>query len=289
MSASTINSDLEINKRLLRAFSVESLKEIFNLTNSKERQAGLLNIILSSNSSTIINNTIFKNFSLLKQHVYIYEFAGTFNENWLDSHPSYISTQRIDRHNYIFNLLIPVTFQGFNKTKGIMENFIFHLPVQIYRKRKILIFHINILERDLASITTDKIIGASKDLKDIDILDDLLSCAQPTILIKYDLNKGVKELWKTDEIDALKVKYKNSKSTSQEIMDEDNMIKKEMPALYVSLITKPLNITTFRILKQTNMMHFFNIDPSRGYFTFNIFPKHLNGTTDLIDLVLNNN
>lgn len=289
MTASPINSDLEISKRLLRAFSVESLKEIFNLTESKERQSNLLSLILSSNSSTIINNKIFENFSLLKQHVYVYEFSGSLNQNWLDNHPSYKSTQLIDRNNCIFNLLIPVTFQGFNKTKGVMEDFIFRLPVQIYRKRNILIFHINILERDLAAITTDKIIGASKDIKDIDILDDLVSYAQPTILIKYDLNKGIKELWHIDEIDALKVKYKNSKSTSQEIMDEDNMIKKEMPALYISLITKPLNTTTFRILKQTNLMHFFNIDPSRGFFSFTIFPKHLNGTNDLIDLVLKNN
>lgn len=289
MTPLPINSDLEISKRLLRSFSVETLKELFNLTDSKERQASLLNTILISNPSKIINNKIFDNFSLLKQHVYIYEFKGIFNENWLNSHPSYISTQRLDRNNYIFNLLIPVVFQGFNKTKGIMEDFIFHLPVQIYRKRNILIFYINILERDLAAITTDVIIGASKDLKDIDILDDLVSYAKPVRLIKYDLNKGIKELWKIDEIDALKVKYKNSKSTSQEIMDEDNMIKKEMPALYVSLITKPLNITTFRILKQTNLMHFFNVDPSRGHFTFTVFPKHLNGTNYLIDLVLKNN
>lgn len=289
MNVSPINSELEINKRLLRTLSVGSLKEIFNLNDNKERQPILLNLVLSSHTTAIIRERIFTNFSLLKQHVYLYEVNGSVNYEWLDYHPSFVSKYQIDRNNSIFNLLIPVTFQGFNKTKGIMEDFIFHLPVQVQKKSNILIFHINILERDLSAITTDKIIGASKDIKDNDIIDDIVSYCQPATLMKYDLNKGIKELWDIDEIDALKVKYKNSKSTSQEIMDEDNMIKKEMPALYVSLITRPLNITTFRILKQNNLMHFFNVDPSRGYFTFTIFPKHLNGTNELIDLVLKHN
>lgn len=289
MSTPSVNSNLEINKRLLKAFSVDALKEVFNLTDSKERQAGLLNLIVSSNTEAIINHKIFQHFSLLKQHVYLYEFKGALNENWLNNHPAYISTQKINNSNWIFNLLVPVQFEGFNKTQGKIEIFDFLVPVQIHKKKTTLIIHINILERDLSTISEDKIISASRDKNDDDILKGLLEHANPIRLIKLDLNKGIKALWHTDEIDALKVKYKNSKSTSQEIMDEDNLIKKEMPALYASLITKPLGITTFKVLQQTNLINYFIIDPSRGFLNFAIFPKHLNGINDLIDLVLTNN
>lgn len=289
MSTPSINSNLEVNKRLLKAFSVDALKEVFNLTESKERQAGLLNLIARSNTEAIINDKIFSHFSLLKQHIYIYEFKGVLNENWLNNHPAYISTKKINNSNYIFNLLVPIQFEGFNKTKGKIEVFDFLVPVQIHKKKTILIIHINILERDLSTISEDKIISASRDKNDEDILKGLVEYANPVRLIKLDVNKGIKALWHADEIDALKVKYKNSKSTSQEIMDEDNLIKKEMPALYSTLITKPLGITTFRVMKQNNLVHYFNIDPSRGFLNFSIFPKHLNGINDLIDLVLTNN
>jgi hypothetical protein len=289
MTQTDINSSIEINKRLLKAFSVEALKEVFNLNESKERQAGLLNNIITSNSTAIINDTIFKHFSLLKQHVYLYEFKGVLADNWLDKHPAFVSMQKITNSLSIVNLLCPIKFEGFNKTQGVMDSFEFLVPVQIHKKKTIVTIHINILERDISTITTDKILSTTRDIYDEDIINEIVPFSGAVQLFKYDLNKGIKKLWNDDEVDALKVKFKKAKSTSQEIMDEDKMIKKDMSLVYNELIKTPLRITTFKILKQKKLVNFFVVDPSLGIFYFSIFPKNLNGINDLIDLVLTNN
>ncbi|AOW10034.1 hypothetical protein [Flavobacterium gilvum] len=289
MNVTNINSTSEIDKRLLKAFSVESLKVIFNLTDSKERQAGLLKSIINSNSKKIIYKTVFKHFSLLKQHVYLYEFKGALADNWLNNHPAFINTEKVTNSHSIFNLLIPVKYEGFNKTKGIIETFDFLVPVQIHKKKTILIIHINILERDISTITPDKILSPTRDINDEKILEGIFPFANPVHLFKYDLNKGIKELWHNDEIDALKVQFKKAKSTSLEVMDEDNLIKKDMLLVYNELIKTQLRSTTFKILKKKNLVNFFIVNPSSGIFSFSIFPQYLNGINDLIDLVLTNN
>ena len=50
-----INSSVEINKRLIKAFSVSALKEVFNLNEYKEKQAELVERIIETTSVTIIN------------------------------------------------------------------------------------------------------------------------------------------------------------------------------------------------------------------------------------------
>lgn len=289
MSVSKINSSEEINKRLLKAFSVETLKVVFNLTDSKERQAGLLNLISRTNTPNIIYKTVFDNFSLLKQYAYLYEFSGALNDNWLDKHPAFINSQKINGSYSIFNLLVPVKYEGYNKTQNLVEEFQFLVPVQIHKKKTVLIIHINLLERDIATITSDKILSPSRDLNDDAIIKTIIPFANPVTLYKYDLNRGIKHLWDIDEIDALKVKFKKAKSTSHEVMDEDNLIKKEMPTLYSELIKTPLRQTTFFVLKQRNLLNHFVVDPSAGVFNFSVFPPHLNGINDLIELVLKNN
>lgn len=289
MSTSTINSNLEVYKRLLKSFSVESLKTIFNLTNSKERQAGLLISITNTHTTKILNDIIFDNFSLLKQYVYVYEFKGVLKDDWLDKYQGFISRQKLTNSHSIFNLLVPIVYEGYNKTKGSMEQFNFLVPVQIHKKKTVLTIHINILERDISTITKDKIIGATRDLNDEAILKTIIPFANPINLFKYDLNKGIKYLWHIDEIDALKVKFKKNDSTSHEVMDAGKLIKKQMPLLYAELIKTPVRHTIFSILKQQNLVNHFAIDPTLGIINFSVYPPYLNGTNDLIDLILANN
>ncbi|OCB73640.1 hypothetical protein B0A79_19990 [Flavobacterium piscis] len=288
--STTINSELEIDKRLLKAFSVESLKAVFNLTESKERQAGLLNIISRSYTTDDLYSIVFEHFSLLKQYVYLYEFKGALDDEWLDKHPSFISKQKISNSHSIFNLLIPVTYEGYNKTQRDVQEFNFLVPVQIHKKKNILSIHINLLERDIATITSDTILSPRRDINDEKILASITPYANPTHLYKYDLNKGIKKLWHENEIEAMKVKFKKAKSTSQEVMDESDFgIKKEMPKEYAELIKTPIRQTTFRLLEKENLVNFFVVDPTTGIFNFSVYPPYLNGINDLIDLVVKNN
>ncbi|MDQ6531175.1 hypothetical protein [Flavobacterium sp. LHD-85] len=289
MSTPNINSNIEVYKRLLKAFSVESLKTIFNLSDSKERQAGLLINITNTHNVATLNKIIFDNFSLLKQYVYVYEFKGVLTDTWLDKHPAFINSQKITNSHSIFNLLVPIVYEGYNKAKGTIDKFNFLVPVQIHKRKTVLTIHINILERDISTITTDKIIGATRDLNDEAILKTIVPFANPINLFKYDLNKGIKYLWDIDEIDALKVKFKKNDSTSHEVMDAGKLIKKQMPVLYAELIKTPIRHTIFRILQRQNLVNHFAIDPSLGIINFSVYPPFFNGTNDLIDLILVNN
>lgn len=289
MSTVDINCEIEVNKRLLKAFSVESLKTIFNLKDSKKRQADLLTTIVATHTTSQLYDIVFNHFSLLKQYVYVYEFKGSLNDDWLNNHTSFVNTNKSTRNHSIFNLLVPISYEGYNKTKGEIDYFNFLLPVQIHKKKNIITIHINILERDISVLTTDKILGAKRDLNDIAIINTIVPFAQPIPLIKYDLNKGIKYLWENDEIDALKVQYKKDSSTSLETMDAGMLIKKHMPVLYSELIKTPIRETIFKILIKKNLVNYFAINPTYGIINFSVYPQYLNGTNDLIDFVLQNN
>lgn len=284
-----INSSVEINKRLIKVFSVSALKEVFNLNEYKEKQAELLERVIETTSVTIINQTVFNNFSLLKQHVYLFDFLGIIADSWLDNHPYFHSKNKISSSHSVYNLLFPVTIEFFNKTSRTIQNIQFIIPVQINKKNTKLIIHINILERDVSAIIEDKVISTTRDFNDDTILNSIIQSANPARLTKSDLNKGIKKLWENDEVDAFKVKFKKSKSTSMEIMDEDKLLKRDMPAVYNELIKTPLIQTTFKVLKQNNLLNYFVVDPTKGVFYFSIYPQHHNGINDLIDLVLTNN
>lgn len=284
-----INSSVEINKRLIKAFSVSALKEVFNLNEYKEKQAQLVERIIETTSVKIINQTVFNNFSLLKQHVYLFDFLGVIADSWLDNHPYFHSKNRISSSHSVYNLLFPVTIEFFNKTSRTIQNIQFVIPVQINKKNTKLIIHINILERDVSAIIEDKVISTTRDFNDDTILNSIIQSANPARLTKSDLNRGIKKLWKDDEVDAFKVKFKKSKSTSMEIMDEDKLLKRDMPTVYKELIKTPLIQTTFKVLKQNNLLNYFVVDPTKGVFYFSIYPQHHNGINDLIDLVLTNN
>lgn len=285
-----MNSQPELLKRLIKAFSVNALKEVFNLVEPKGRQADFINQIVQSNSEKIIKDTLFRNFSLLKQHVYTYDCKGTFSSDWLLKHPSLYSTFDITKSHKIYNLLYLTTFEFYNKTKAYTQEIQFYTPVQVVQKGTKLIVHVNILERDISTIIEDKVVRTNRDVNDDVILEDISKSLPLTVSItRADLNRGIKKLWDDDEIDALNVKYNNARSISSENMNEQYLVKAEYPEKYAVLIKTPLSHTTFKVLKAKNLINFFKVDPTRGTFSFAVFPQNQAGINELIDLVLKHN
>jgi len=285
-----MNSQHELLKRLIKAFSANALKEVFNLVEPKGRQADHISQIVQSNSEKIIKDTLFANFSLLKQHVYTYDCKGSFSTNWLLNHPSLYSIFDLSKSHKIYNLLYLTTFEFYNKTKAITQEIQFYTPVQVVQKGTKLIVHINILERDISTIFKDKVVRTNRDVNDDIILENISKSLPLTLSIaRADLNKGIKKLWDDDEIDALNVKYNNARSISSENMNEQYLVKAEYPEKYDVLIKTPLSHTTFKVLKAKNLINFFKVDPTRGTFSFAVFPQNQAGITELIDLILKHN
>ncbi|WP_298143911.1 hypothetical protein [Flavobacterium sp.] len=237
-----INSVDEVYKRMIKAFSVGTIKEIFNLTEYKERQQQLVNRIVETNTKAQIETAIFNNFSLLKQHVYVYNYIGVLPANYMSANPYLKSINKVNNNHTIYNFLFPTTFAFFNKGTNEVNSIDFIIPVQIHKNGTKLLVFTNILERNLASIISDKVVAVTRDVKDDTILNNFVeSTIQHKVqLTKCDLNRGIKKLWADDEVDAFKVKFKKHNSTSSEIMDEDKLLKKDMPDVYKELIKTPL-------------------------------------------------
>ncbi|OPB95900.1 hypothetical protein BAS10_09705 [Elizabethkingia meningoseptica] len=282
------NTKKDLKERLLKSLSVKSSKQIFSLNDSSNIQAKLIENIIDTHTDSQIITMFFEHFSLLKQHIYVYNFKGTFNRNWLDSHPAFISKSKNSKYN-IFNLLFLTTFSYINGISGGYESLQFYQPVQVVQQGTLVIVKINILERDISSLVKSKIYNKSRDYDETKILDELLKFDHSLHFTKQDLNKGMKDLWHNDFIDALKVKFKKSKSTSTDIMDENNLYKKTYPTEYKELVKSPLNTSCFIYLQGNNLVNNFVCDPTEGTFSFSTYPPIMNGVNDFIDLVLNKN
>jgi hypothetical protein len=290
MSGNPLNTIPEQYKRLLKAFSVNALKSIFNLNEFKETQPNLINRIMESGNVAALTQTVFDNFSLLKQHVYTYDFRGSVPANFLSAHPYFKSTSTAGGQQ-IYNLMFPVIVDFYNKDSKAEESIDYLLPVQIRRRGTCFIIAINILERDISSLLDNKIVGVKKNTEDIDILNSFTESARPhnIQLSPCDLNRGIKDLWHTDDIDASKAKVRMAKSVRTEALHEDLLLKRDMHPEYLNIIKDSVGTTTFKVLKENHSVDAFVVDPTKGIFNFAVFPKQHLATSDLVDLILSKN
>ncbi len=284
-----INSESEIITRTLQAFSVNDLKEIFNIDSSIRLQKDVIYNILKGNNEKSIKNLLFKNFSLLKQHIYFYELQGEVPNDLLLKHPFLCDTEVKQRGHTIYHFLFVEQYGIFNVDTSKIHSITFHRPVKVEVKGLKAIISVNILERDLSSILNARAINVNRKSNDNDIINSITTFDKSLFFIKEDLNKGVKYLWTNDYIDAYKVKFKKSKSTSSETMDEDHLVKKQMPELYAEIMKSPLDTTVFKYLKSDEYVKHFTANPREGIISFNTFPNSNNGIDEIIKLIVKNN
>lgn len=281
MTENPLNTKSEKYKRLLKAFSVNSLKVIFGLEEYKERQPELINLVMEKYSEAEISKAVFDNFSVLKQHVYIYDFRGTLPSDLLTNHPYIESIEKLGSDR-LYNLIFPISVDFYNKDTKAEEQVDFLVPVQIRQKGTRFIVGINILERDISALIDCKVVGVKRNLEDIDILSDFAESTRPLILSPCDLNKGIKELWDNEEIDASKTRVMMAKALRTATLHEDFLLKRDLNDEYLEVIKDPIGRTTFQVLKDEHSLDAFVSDPTKGIVYFAVFPKQYLATTDLI-------
>ena len=284
-----LNSEEEISNRLLQALSVNDLKEIFTIDSSIRNQRDIISAVLAGNTDSIIKNQIFKNFNLLKQHIYFFDLKGKITDNTFENHPFLYEVEVKSRSHKIFYFLFKEDFTFYNVDAGAIQTLSFFRPVKVTIKGLSAIIAVNILERDISLIIKGNILGQNRKSNDIDILNSITTHDKIFIYIKRDLNKGIKFLWENDTIDAYKVKFKKSKSTSSEVMDEDKLIKKHLPELYKEIMKNPLDTTVFKYLLQDDLIKHFTANPREGIISFNTYPASVDGIETVIKLIVDNN
>lgn len=287
-----INSEKEVLKRLLKAFSLNDLKHVFELIGDNElrRKDSIINHIIEVNSIDIIKKNVFTFFNLLKQHIYIFEFKGIFPNNFLDNYPYLSSLKQVDKNQTQYNLLYPTEVEVFDFASKTSNSIKFLIPIKIVRNKNKVIFYFNILERDLNALfeTKVKVLNRNSEKSILDNLIDV-SLFHKISLSPCDVNKGIKSLLKNDIVDIKKVDYKKDMSISSETMDENFLLKRDMPEVYNILIQSPIESTLFQILHEDIDIKYFACNPTKGTVSFSVFPNSLEGVTNIVNAILINN
>lgn len=283
-----MNSERNLLKRLLKAYPVKVLKDVFNITGLSQNE--VIEEILNSNSTLVIKNFAFTNFSFLRQHVYIYDISGVMDNAWTCDEDLLHNQNIISANNKIINLLFTARYEVFNVGIAGLTEVLFFTPVQIKIINTKLIISINIQERDVSSLFSTSTFLTKKDMLDDEIINHIVQrMPLTTSLTQTDLNRGIKQLWEEDFIDAAFVKFKKARSTSTEVMDEDFTLKVNMPVEYARLLNEPLQKNVFKILGSEDIISHFTTEPTVGKLSFTKFPENINSIPELVNLILSKN
>ncbi|KIC01698.1 hypothetical protein OA88_12635 [Flavobacterium sp. JRM] len=283
-----MNSETNLLKRLLKSYPIKVLKDVFDIRGLNQKN--VIDEILVSNNHEIIKTFIFNNFSFLRQHIYVYDINGTINNNWICDQDLLYNQNIVNQNNRTINLFFKATYQVFStETNGLMDVF-FYKPVQIRLNNNKLIISINIQERDIANLFPTRSFLIKKDMSDHDILTHIIEKMPLTAnLVKTDINRGIKQLWEEDFVDAAFVQFKKASSTSTESMDENFTLKVKSPEEYQRLVNEPLQKNVLKILGSDVIISHFTTEPGIGKLSFTKFPETLDSIPDLVDLILSKN
>jgi hypothetical protein len=280
-----MNSDRNLLKRLLKAYPVKVLKDVFDITGLSQNE--VIDEVLNTNSVLIVKNFAFTNFSHLRQHVYIYNITGVMDNAWICDNEVYHNQTVTTPTNRILNLFFKATYKVYNTQTNAIEDVLYYTPVQIKIINTKLIISINIQERDATSLFQVNTYPISKDMLDDEIIKYIVERMPLTAsLTRTDINRGIKQLWEEDFIDAASVKFKKARSTSMEVMDEEFTLKVSMPDVYNTLLNAPLQKNIFKVLEREDIISHFTTEPTIGKLSFTKFPDNINSIPELINLIL---
>ena len=279
--------------RLLDLYSVESLKQGFNLNGQK--QAVLADA--ASRSDSEIEKFVRANFPITRQHAFCYENssgklpsnpkAPLFAGRLLDVKTTHGETV----HFYIAQEEVEYVVE--DSSGGLSRKSIELLwPIQVHLTKHYFLVRCTILERDVSEyLNGGKPYGQGKrKVDETGVLVEVSKSVGDPNWIPLDLNKGIKALWDDDVIDALSVRFKKARSTAQEEMDGELTVKANDTALYRQLIARPLHATVFLCMKnQDEMGRGFFCNPTTGVFRFNRYAKGIESTDHVLGKVLSSN
>lgn len=279
-----MNSSNDLYSRLLEGFPVNELKAYFGIDGTKEE---VVDNIISNESTSNIENFIIDYFGYLHQHILVFELNSRLNN------PSdLMSSKRIFRSvnsrnsSWLYLHKTKVTF--FNPNTGNDESLEFLIPVKVEVISRKVIVHFNTLARDIRTYFDHNIYPNRFGNLEEEIISDVRNNVGQT-LFSLDLNVGIKRLWTIDEIDAISVKNKKSRSIKQERMDQSFTYKKQYPAEWAELMLTPIRKTKFIPLTSQIDVHLFDCDPSIGYIGITNYSNTNNSVKNLVDLILSNN
>lgn len=281
-----MNSQKELEKRLLEGFSASILRSHFNEDGNKN---DVISNILKTKNSSQIESFVSDKFGTLHQHIYLLEKNSkniSSISNLLTGGKCIFKNIGTSKGKWVFLYKIDLSY--FCTQTNQTQKLLFLVPVKIEATSKKLILFFNTLARDLKSYFNYQIYPNRMPNLETIILDDLKSNISQT-LYPLDLNKGIKYLWTIDYLDAFSVRNKKSKSMKQERMDENFTFKKQYPQEWKNIMLTPIEKTKFVCLKSKPFVERFECNPNKGFISVTSYSEFDISVNKLVSLILKNN
>lgn len=274
--------DTSVYERLLSLFPVKVLRDYWE-TKAYTR-GDVVKEVANTYTIDSIEDFVEQYLGCTKQHIYIFSCNGLKFES-LEEAPSFCDSIVINDNSSEIMCLVDLTYKVFLENPDERIDLEFLWPIQIHLQKNILIVKMVVMEKNVSTYFENrnaKVLSRSiaEDLFIAKLVEDLQ-------LKHLDLNKGIKTLWNSREIDAENVRYRKEKSVSGETMDEGYTVRENCPDEYQKAMRAPLLMTAFKIYGDYKMSHF-STNPTEGVIRFPMFSE--NGETErLVRHVLESN
>ena len=236
--------------RLLNVFPVAAMRAEWDLRG--RTKSDLIGAVVARIDAANITDFVEKSVGLTKQHIFLFEHNLNNLNNLPDSVLRTCGPDKVHKTNATAELfyLIPLEFAyvaGSPPEEGTIE---FPWPVRFVFRRRIVEAHLTTMEKDLEAYLDElkPVYSAHRDLEDRDIIEDFKATLNEIDIVPLDINKGVKQLWANDQIDAPRLAWKSPVSTRINAMDGEYMVKRDDPEEYEQAKDSPLLKTIFKVL-----------------------------------------
>jgi len=289
-----MNTKKNLLIRLLKLFPIKSVKEHFGIKTSK--RDFVIDEVIEKYSEDNILKFACEKFDYSKQHIYIYSHnlkkLSDFGASIFPDLECYqfLNEPKIKSYFYFYETTYSVLILNDQIQRAEVN---FKVPLKVVVDDKYIILYFTIVEKNISTYieNSNRVLnfGKSTDEKilSVKLYNEVSSLCSLNLL---DLNKGIKYLWESNFIDAPYVKWKRSKSTSTETMDEEYTLKEQYPDIYNQIMNAPIKKTIFKFLIKSEISYnHFIVDPTEGKISFTTFAENIKDKEYVIGKILQHN
>jgi hypothetical protein len=280
----------QARERLLNLYPAHAIRSAWTLGNVTKERA--VEELAKTQSTADVSNFAFENISLTKQHVYLLEPSPAFSMSALptvtiDDGPTLQHGERSEaRFFYLPDLRFEVVFLD-----SLDRQYIdFKWPILIDIRRDLLQVKFTTIERDLRTLFHGERVTVSRRSVDeksiLKSIEDQFRASSHR-LRALDINKGIKALWAQDYIDSQEARWKKSRSTANEVMDERFFLKRDLPEMYDAVRRAPILKAQFEFMKdREQFVPHFVVEANDGVLRFPLYGNRQESSLNVIAKIL---
>jgi hypothetical protein len=270
-------------KRTLELFPVSALKSGWDYLKGNKDE--LCQLIAAEADYDKISKFVMANFGRCKQHAYIFQ-PRTADHPAPESALPEVDPLGALKEGGLFYLGV-ATFTVLLRDPDFRQEDVRLLwPMRIQYRNDAMIVSFIVLERDVRALFEGEVLNVRRHIEERAVVEGISALGYQSL----DLNKGVKELWAADYMDAFRSKFKKARSTTTENMDRERGIKATDPQLYESMQRLPLYETMFRVAPSNgSAVDIFQVNPSDGAIRMTRYTEQEEDSDEVIRRILEAN